>query len=161
MLDYVLSRHGGEECRTVKLLIMGAAEPGGKGKSRPSWRLDADILNDVRQIQDYYAPILGEFEHLVLLALARLGNGAYGATILREVRERTGREIAVGALYMTLARLEAKQMICAYVGVPTKQRGGRRRKHYLLDTAGKQALGRAHRTLKSMSEGIEQELLAM
>ena len=58
------------------------------------------------QIADYYSPIVGEFEQLVLLALLRLGNGAYGASILRELRERTGREIAIGALYMTLGRLE-------------------------------------------------------
>jgi DNA-binding PadR family transcriptional regulator len=112
----------------------------------------------VIQIADYYAPIVGEFEQLVLLALLRLGNGAYGAAILREIRERTGREIAVGALYMTLARLEAKKMICSYTGDPRSQRGGRRRKHYLMDTAGQQALGRAYRTLQSMAQGFEKQL---
>lgn len=110
------------------------------------------------QIADYYAPILGEFEQLVLLALLRLGNGAYGAAILRELRERTGREIAIGALYMTLGRLEAKQMICSYIGEPTSQRGGRRRKHYLMDTAGQQALGRAYRAVRAMSDGFEKQL---
>lgn len=109
-------------------------------------------------IEDYYAPVLGEFEMLVLLALLRLGNGAFGAAILREIRERTGREIAIGALYMTLGRLEAKKMICSYTGEPTHQRGGRRRKHYLMDTAGHQALGRAYRTLRAMSEGFEKQL---
>jgi PadR family transcriptional regulator PadR len=112
----------------------------------------------VIQIADYYSPIIGEFEQLVLLALLRLGNGAYGAAILRELRERTGREIAIGALYMTLGRLEAKKMICSYAGEPTPQRGGRRRKHYLMDTAGQQALGRAYRTFRSMSQGFEQQL---
>src|SRR5256885_12128869 len=116
------------------------------------------MLNNVIQIADYYAPIIGEFEQVVLLALLRLGNGAYGATILRELRERTGREIAIGALYMTLGRLEAKKMICSYAGEPTPQRGGRRRKHYLMDTAGQQALGRAYRTLRAMSDGFEKQL---
>src|SRR5262252_8919235 len=62
------------------------------------------ILNDVKQIkaQDYYAPIVGEFEQLVLLALVRLGNGAYGASIRREILERTGREASVGTVYMAL-----------------------------------------------------------
>jgi DNA-binding PadR family transcriptional regulator len=69
------------------------------------------MLNIVIHINDYYAPVLGEFELLVLLALLRLGNGAYGASILRDIRERTGREVAIGALYMTLGRLEAKQMV--------------------------------------------------
>lgn len=109
-------------------------------------------------INDYYAPILGEFEQLVLLALLRLGNGAYGAALLREIRSRTGREVALGTLYMTLGRLEQKEMVCAYVGEPTKERGGRRRKHYLLDTDGKRALGRAYRTLRTMAEGLESEL---
>ena len=109
-------------------------------------------------INDYYAPILGEFEQLVLLALLRLGNGAYGAALLREIRSRTGREVALGTLYMTLSRLEQKEMVCAYVGEPTKERGGRRRKHYLLDTEGKRALGRAYRTLRTMAEGLESEL---
>jgi len=54
----------------------------------------------VRHIKpdDYYAPILGEFEHLALLALVRLGNGAYGAAIRREIRERTGRDVSVGSV---------------------------------------------------------------
>ena len=135
--------------------------PASKTKTRSWGRFAADILNNVIQIADYYAPIIGEFEQLVLLALLRLGNGAYGAAILREIRERTGREIAVGALYVTLARLESKKMICSYTGEPTSERGGRRRKHYLMDVAGQQALGRAYRTLRSMSEGFEQELARM
>ena len=92
------------------------------------------ILNNVKHIQDYYAPIVGEFEHVVLLALVRLGNGAYGASIRREIRERTGRDAAGRRVYMTLERLEKKGMIVSYVGDPTAQRGGRRRRHYLIDT---------------------------
>jgi PadR family transcriptional regulator, regulatory protein PadR len=114
----------------------------------------------VRQIkpQDYYAPILGEFELLVLLALVRLGNGAYGASIRREIRERTGRDVSAGTAYMTLGRLEEKKMIASYIGLPTAQRGGRRRKHYLIDKDGERALGRAHRALIAMSEGFQAEL---
>jgi PadR family transcriptional regulator PadR len=119
------------------------------------------MLNIVIHINDYYAPVLGEFELLVLLALLRLGNGAYGASILRNIRERTGREVAIGALYMTLGRLEAKQMVSSYVGIPSHERGGRRRKHYLMDTAGRRALGRAYRTLRTMAQGIESELEAL
>lgn len=110
---------------------------------------------------DYYAPIIGEFEQLVLMALMRLGNGAYGAAIMREIRDRTHREMAVGTMYVTLGRLEQKKLICSYVGEPSRQRGGRRRKHYLLDTAGQRALGRAYRVFKTMAEGIEGELAAL
>lgn len=112
----------------------------------------------MKHIQDYYAPVIGEFEQLALLALVRLGNGAYGATIRREIQDRTRRDVAIGTVYMTLARLEAKQMICSYVGNPSRQRGGRRRKHYLLDTEGQRALGRAYRTFRAMTTGIETEL---
>ena len=122
-----------------------------------------DILNDVRQIKsaDYFAPIVGEFEHFVLLALVRLGNGAYGAAIRREIRERTGRDASDGTVYMTLGRLEKKGMIVSYAGNPTPQRGGRRRRHYLIDTAGQKALGRAYRAFSAMTENFEKELAAL
>lgn len=112
----------------------------------------------MKHIQDYYSPVLGEFEQLVLFALLRLGNGAYGAAIRREIQARTRRDVAAGTLYMTLARLEQKKMVVSYVGSPTPQRGGRRRRHYLLDTAGEQALGRAYRTFKVMADGLQDRL---
>ena len=133
---------------------------GCKGKC---WLSSHYILNIVRQIppSDYFAPIVGEFEHLVLLALVRLGNGAYGAAIRREIRDQTGRDAAVGTVYMALARLEKKKMIVSYAGLPTKQRGGRRRRHYLIDTAGQRALGRAFRAFTAMAAGIEKELATL
>jgi PadR family transcriptional regulator PadR len=103
-------------------------------------------------------PVVGEFELLVLLALLRLGNGAFGAAIHREIVARTDRDLPASAVYVTLERLEAKRMVCSYIGNPTKQRGGRRRKHYLLDTAGQRALVRAYRTFGAMTGGIQQEL---
>ncbi len=111
--------------------------------------------------RDYYAPILGELEQIVLLALVRLGNGAYGAAILREIRERTGRDVSEGTVYMTLGRLQEKKMIASYVGLPTRQRGGRRRRHYLMDKDGERALGRAYRTLRLMADGLESRLAAL
>src|SRR5260370_16201779 len=76
------------------------------------------ILNNVKQInvRDYYAPIVGEFEQLVLLALVRLGNGAYGASIRREIPERTGRDAPVGPVYMTPGRLQKKKITCPTSG---------------------------------------------
>src|SRR4029079_8974262 len=99
---------------------MVGAGRGPQGKKRLSWGY---ILNDVRQIppQDYYAPVVGEFEHFVLLALVRLGNGAYGAAIRREIIDRTGRDASVGTVYMTLGRLEKKKMIVSYIGPPTHE----------------------------------------
>ena len=65
------------------------------------------------------------------------------------------------AVYVTLDRLEAKRMVCSYVGTPSRQRGGRRRKHYLLDTAGQRALLRAYRTFLAMIGGMQQEFDAL
>ena len=95
------------------------------------------------------------------MALLRLGNGAFGAAILREVRQRTGREVAIGALYMTLGRLERKKMVVSYVGSPTAERGGRRRRHYVLAEAGERALGRAYRTFRAMADGFDDTLARM
>lgn len=127
----------------------------------PASAIVVDILNNVRHSADYLAPLVGEFELLVLLSLLRLGNGAYGASIRRDIQERTTREVAIGTVYMTLARLEQKGLICSYVGNPSPHRGGRRRKHFLMDSAGQRALGRAYRTFKSMSDGLQQELEAL
>lgn len=127
------------------------------------WFQGSYIFNDVRQIKpaDFYAPIVGEFEQLVLLALVRLGNGAYGAAIRREIIEQTGRDAAIGSVYMALGRLEEKKMVASYVGNPTQQRGGRRRRHYLIDTEGERALGRAYRSMLAMAAGYEAQISAL
>jgi PadR family transcriptional regulator PadR len=115
----------------------------------------------VIHIEDYYAPVIGEFEQLVLLALVRLGNGAYGASIRREIIDRTTREVPIGSVYVTLSRLQRKKMVVSYMGLPSHERGGRRRRHYLLNEPGQQALGRAYRALMAMSQGIEKQLEAL
>jgi DNA-binding PadR family transcriptional regulator len=106
-------------------------------------------------------PVLGEFELLVLLALLRLGNGAFGAAIHREIAARTGRDLAASAVYVTLERLESKRMVCSYTGNPSRRRGGRRRKHYLLEAAGQRALVRAWSTFGAMTAGLHQDLEAL
>ena len=112
----------------------------------------------MKHIQDYYAPLLGEFEQVVLLSLLRLGNGAWGAAIRRDIQERTGRELPVSVVYVTLQRMEQKGWVKSYIGDPTGERGGRRRRHYLMDTPGEHALGRSYRALKKMTEGLEGRL---
>jgi PadR family transcriptional regulator PadR len=100
-------------------------------------------------------PVLGEFEQLVLLALMRLGPDAYGATIRREIEARTGRDLAISAVYVTLERLEIKGLVKSRIGDPTPQRGGRRRKHFALQPAGRRAITVACRAFKLMTEGLE------
>jgi PadR family transcriptional regulator PadR len=118
-------------------------------------------VKHIRTAADYYAPVLAELEFLVLLTLLRLGNGAYGAAIRREILERTNRDVPEGSIYMTLGRLEEKKMVASYVGLPAKQRGGRRRRHYIIDKDGERALGRAWRTLRLMAEGVDEALAAL
>lgn len=104
---------------------------------------------------------LGEFEQLVLLALLRLGPEAYGATVRREIEARAGRELSISAVYTTLERLEQKGLVRSWIGEPTPQRGGRRRKHFELLPQGARALKMAYRAFASMTAGVEHRLKAL
>jgi PadR family transcriptional regulator PadR len=103
-------------------------------------------------------PALGEFEQLVLFALVHLGPDAYGATVRREIAARTGREVAISAVYTTLERLEGKGFVRSRVGEPTAERGGRRRRHFELLPAGARALKVAYDAFTGMTAGIERRL---
>lgn len=87
---------------------------------------------------------LGIFEQAVLLALLRpqteLGKEAYGRAILKEVEHRVGREVAAGAVYATLDRLEAKGYVSSELGPGTPVRGGRPKRHYRIEGEGVRAL---------------------
>ncbi len=98
---------------------------------------------------------LGEFEQLILLALLRLGDTAYGVTIKTEIEARTGREVFVGAIYTALSRMQKNGYVTARIGEPTSKRGGRRKKFYTLAAAGEAALSRSYGALRSMTDGIE------
>jgi len=69
--------------------------------------------------------MIGNYEYLVLSAAVRLGNAAYGASVMKEIAEATGSPCSVGALYTTLDRLEDKGLIITSMGDPTPVRGGR------------------------------------
>jgi PadR family transcriptional regulator PadR len=97
---------------------------------------------------------LGEFEQLVLLAILRLDDKAYGVSIRTEITERTGREIAPGALYTTLDRLEEKGMLSSRLGDPTPERGGRSKRFYRVTTKGIQTVTQAQLAFRSLLEGL-------
>jgi DNA-binding PadR family transcriptional regulator len=99
---------------------------------------------------------LGEFEQLVLLALVRLGDGAYGMTVRREIDERTGRDASIGAVYATLDRLEAKGLVRSSLGEPTPERGGRAKRCFTISAEGLRALRRSQQALGRMLEGLPQ-----
>jgi DNA-binding PadR family transcriptional regulator len=98
--------------------------------------------------------MLGEFEQLVLLAILRGGTDAFGAAIQREIEDHGGRKVSLGAVYTTLARLEQKGLVETWVGEPTAERGGRRRRHYRLRASGRRELEHSLATLRRMTRGL-------
>jgi len=94
--------------------------------------------------------ILGAFEQAVLLAVVKLGNDAYGRGILKEVTIRLDRDVAAGAVYATLDRLETKGLLSSRLAPGTPSRGGRARRYYKLRAAGIGALNEAKATLESL-----------
>ena len=101
---------------------------------------------------------LGEFEQVILLAVVHLGEEAYGTSIRREIEERTGREIAVGALYTALERLERRGFVTSAMSDPLPQRGGRSRRQFQIQPEGKSALKRSRELLARMWDGLTPQL---
>ena len=100
--------------------------------------------------------LLGEFELYVMLALAHLGprgDEAYGAAIRREIARRTGRDAVIGAVYATLARLEAKHLVRHALSDPVPVPGGRARKCFRLTPAGERALAESTSMFARMLKG--------
>ena len=100
-------------------------------------------------------PTLGDFEQLILLALVRLGSDAYGVTIHREILERAGRDVTIAAVYKTLDRLEDKGYAASTLGEPTAERGGRRKKHFRIQPAGRRVLQHSLAAIRRMSDGLQ------
>jgi len=102
------------------------------------------------------APILnlGEFEQLILLAILRLGDEAYGVTIRAELADRAARSVAPGALYTALERLETKGLITSRMSDPTPQRGGRAKRYVTVTAAGRRALNRAVQAYERLLDGL-------
>jgi PadR family transcriptional regulator, regulatory protein PadR len=96
---------------------------------------------------------LGEFEQLVLLAILRLRPDAYGMAIRREIEERAQRPTSLGALYLTLERLEVKGFISSELGDVTPERGGRAKRFFSLNASGQQALKESMEAVHKMAEG--------
>lgn len=101
---------------------------------------------------------VGEFELLTLLAVAQLGDDAYGVTVQDVMERRTSRTVTLGAIYKTLGRMEAKGLVQVTVAPPTGERGGRRKKLYRLTAAGLETVRDSLGDLRRMAEGLEPEL---
>jgi DNA-binding PadR family transcriptional regulator len=97
---------------------------------------------------------IGELELAALLTVARLGVDAYGASIRRDLSERSRRDHSVGAIYTTLQRLEDKGLITSMMSEPTAVRGGRARRCYRVTGAGERALHRERDVRTALWKGV-------
>lgn len=99
---------------------------------------------------------LGSFELMVILALIRLGENAYGVPISREIERRSGREVALGSVYATLERLEEKGLVTSELGEPTPERGGRAKKYFRVTARGLREVRATQRALKKLWHRLPQ-----
>jgi DNA-binding PadR family transcriptional regulator len=99
---------------------------------------------------------IGTSELMVLLALIRLGEDAYGVPIAREIEERSGRAIALASVYATLDRLEDKGFVVSELGEPTAERGGRAKKYFTITGEGVSEVRAAKRSLTKLWKGLPQ-----
>lgn len=101
---------------------------------------------------------LGELEQMILLAVLQLGTDAYGTNVMDELSERADRRVSRGALYVTLDRLEEKEMISSRVGDPTPGRGGRPKRFLEVTPAGMDALRKSRAAWMRLWEGLDSVL---
>jgi DNA-binding PadR family transcriptional regulator len=99
---------------------------------------------------------LGGFELLVLLALIRLGDNAYGVPISEAIEQSSGRDVAIGSVYITLDRVADKGLVSSRLGEPTAERGGRAKTYFRVTARGLREVRRAQRTLTTLWTGVPQ-----
>ena len=97
---------------------------------------------------------LGELELMVLLALVRLGDEAYGVPISKELLNLAGRDVALGSVYAALERLEQKEFVTSTLGEPTAERGGRAKRYFRVTPAGLRALKETRKALTNLWSGV-------
>ena len=98
---------------------------------------------------------IGAFEELVLLAVGSLGENAYGVAVKELLADKTGKNPSIGALHSALYRLEDKGCLISSEGGATSERGGRRKKFYVLTAAGRNTLVEANRLRIEFSKNID------
>ena len=101
------------------------------------------------------ADALTETEQLVMLALVRLGEEAYGVPVRSVIESRSGREVSLAAVYAALDRMERRGLVDSWLSEPLPERGGRARKHFRVTAAGARALHEAREVMQRMWRGVE------
>jgi PadR family transcriptional regulator PadR len=97
---------------------------------------------------------LGNFELMVLLAVLRVGEDAYGVPIARELEDKISREVLLGSVYAALERLEAKGLVASSLGDPTPERGGRAKRYFTVTAKGLREVRETQRTLVRLWRGL-------
>ena len=97
---------------------------------------------------------LGNFDLMLLLALLRLGDDAYGVTIAQELEQHTGREVVIASVYARLESLRERGLVTSTLGDPTPERGGRAKRYFSITGAGIREIRNARRALMSMWKGL-------
>jgi DNA-binding PadR family transcriptional regulator len=100
--------------------------------------------------------LLTDFELMIVLAVLRLPENAYGLPIAREIEDRTGRRVLLAAVYAALDRLERQRLLSSSMGTPTPERGGRAKRFFKVTAGGVQAVQQTRRALESLWEGVPQ-----
>jgi len=97
---------------------------------------------------------LSDFELVVLLAVMRVGEDAYGVPVAEEIEHTTGRTVAVAAVYAALQRLEGRGLVSSVLGDPTANRGGRAKRFFRVTGKGIREARESRRTFMAMWQGI-------
>lgn len=118
------------------------------------WLSGSNIVYSVYETMADQAP-LGELEQLVMLAVLRLEDRAYGVPILEEIEKQTGRDLSRAAVYITLTRLENKGYLISHLADPTPERGGRAKRYFQVQRASVALLKESRRGLLNMWRGLE------
>lgn len=99
---------------------------------------------------------LSQLELMILLAVLRIRENAYGMSIAREIEQRSGREVALAGIYAALERLEEKGLVRSARGAPTPERGGKARIYFDVTATGVKAVRSAHATFSRLSAGLKE-----
>jgi DNA-binding PadR family transcriptional regulator len=99
---------------------------------------------------------IGEFEELVLLVVAANHNEAYGVLILQQLEEKLNKKVNISAIHVALKRMENKGFVESKFGGITKERGGRRKKYYVITAFGKKVLDHQYSLRTSIYQQIPQ-----
>lgn len=97
---------------------------------------------------------LTDFELIILLAVLRVGEDAYGAPIAREIEETGGRSVLLGAVYAALDRMEKRGLVASKMGEPTAERGGKAKRFFTVTPKGIRAVKETQRALTALWTGL-------